>query len=178
MKLLAHCTVGSASSTAISSASVELRVFIFCLFDRDNTALSPIIVNVTGGLQDQCRFEDENGEWIKFTPDFATNHTGRYKKHGKWVKPVYPAAINLQGSIPTPYIFDDRADFREIGQALYEWYKTPKEERKAAGQKGVEFIRNSEVGMSRDSMCQRVIDSLDGCFETFQPRNRFELHLV
>ena len=71
---------------------------------------TPIINNVTGELQDQCRFVDENSEWISFDEDFATNHTGTYKQHGKWVKPVYPAAINLQGSIPTPYIFDDRAN--------------------------------------------------------------------
>ena len=34
----------------------------------------PIIATVTGGMQDQMRFEDENGEWIKFTPEFGSNH--------------------------------------------------------------------------------------------------------
>ena len=32
--------------------------------------------------------------------------------------------------------------------------------------------------MSRDNMCQRIVDSIEGCFDTFQPRNRFELTLV
>ena len=59
-----------------------------------------IINNVTGGLQDQMRFEDENGNWIEFNDKFASNHTGRYKTHGVWAKPVFPASINLQGSIP------------------------------------------------------------------------------
>ena len=27
---------------------------------------TPIIANVTGGMQDQMRFEDENGDWIEF----------------------------------------------------------------------------------------------------------------
>jgi glycosyltransferase involved in cell wall biosynthesis len=44
---------------------------------------TPIIANVTGGMQDQMRFEDEEGNW--FTPDaeIPSNHTGRYKKHGR-----------------------------------------------------------------------------------------------
>ena len=31
---------------------------------------TPIINNVTGGLQDQCGFTDENGDWIRFNQDF------------------------------------------------------------------------------------------------------------
>lgn len=148
------------------------------------SAGTPIVVNVTGGLQDQCGFiNPKTGKY--FTADDYIEVKTLHRKdewghlqHGEWVKPVWPSNISLQGSVPTPYIFDDRADFREIGHALYEWYKTPKEERVAAGKKGAEFIRNSEVGMSRDNMCQRIVDSVDKCFETFQPRNNFELHLV
>jgi len=59
---------------------------------------TPIINNVTGGLQDQCGFVDENDEWIRFDGTFATNHTGKYKLHGVWVKPVFPSNRSLQGS--------------------------------------------------------------------------------
>ena len=145
---------------------------------------TPIVVNVTGGLQDQCGFiNPKTGKY--FTADDYIEVKTLHRKedwstlqHGEWVKPVWPSNISLQGSVPTPYIFDDRADFREIGNALYEWYKTPKEERIAAGRKGVEFIKNDEVGMSRDNMCQRVVDSIEGCFSSFAPRKRFELHLA
>ena len=148
------------------------------------SAGTPIVVNVTGGLQDQCGFiNPKTGEY--FTADDYIEVKTLHRKdewghleHGEWVKPVWPSNISLQGSVPTPYIFDDRADFRDVGQALYEWYKTPKEERELAGKKGADFIRNSEVGMSRDNMCQRIVDSIEGCFEIFQPRNRFELNLV
>ena len=51
---------------------------------------TPIIANVTGGMQDQMRFEDENGDWINFDADIPSNHTGAYKKHGKWAFPVFP----------------------------------------------------------------------------------------
>lgn len=148
------------------------------------SAGTPIVVNVTGGLQDQCGFINPSTgkyfsaeEYVQVKTLHRKDEWGHIQ-HGEWVKPVWPSNISLQGSVPTPYIFDDRADFRDVGQALYEWYKTPKEDRKVSGQKGAEFIRNPEVGMSRDNMCQRVVDSIEGCFDTFQPRNRFELTLV
>jgi hypothetical protein len=50
---------------------------------------TPIINNVTGGLQDGCRFENENGDWIEFDTEFSSNHTGRYKQHGKWAEDLF-----------------------------------------------------------------------------------------
>jgi hypothetical protein len=47
-----------------------------------------IIGNVTGGMQDQMRFEDENGKWIDFDENFCSNHFGTYKKHGA-IEEVY-----------------------------------------------------------------------------------------
>jgi glycosyltransferase involved in cell wall biosynthesis len=40
---------------------------------------TPIIANVTGGMQDQMRFEDENGEWFTPSADIPSNHRGTYK---------------------------------------------------------------------------------------------------
>jgi len=148
------------------------------------SAGTPIVVNVTGGLQDQCGFINPKTSKYFTADDYIEVKTLHRKEewselqHGEWVKPVWPSNISLQGSVPTPYIFDDRADYREIGNALYEWYKTPKEERVAAGRKGVEFIKNPEVGMSRDNMCQRVVDSIEGCFQNWQPAKRFDLHMI
>ena len=67
---------------------------------------TPIINNVTGGLQDGCRFEDENGDWIEFTTDFPSNHNGTYRIHGEWCKPVFPSNRSIQGSPMTPYILN------------------------------------------------------------------------
>jgi len=148
------------------------------------SAGTPIVVNVTGGMQDHCGFINPNTGKFFTEDDYIEVHSlnrgdewGNLQ-HGEWVKPVWPSNLSLQGSVPTPYIFDDRADFRQIGEALYEWYKTPKEERKSAGLKAREFIMNPEVGMSRSNMCQRMIDSVEGCFQNFTPRTRFELHLA
>jgi glycosyltransferase involved in cell wall biosynthesis len=137
---------------------------------------TPSIVNVTGGLQDHCRFEDENGNWIDFDTEFASNHTGRYQKHGEWVKPVFPSNRSLQGSIPTPYIFDDRVRFEDVADAIMYWYNMSREERKAHGLKGHEWMKSNESMMSARVMCERMIECIDTCFDNWTPRKRFDIY--
>ena len=79
---------------------------------------TPIIANTTGGMQDQMRFVDENGKWFTPSPDVPSNHRGTYKEHGEWAFPLYPATRSVQGSPPTPYIFDDRLDFRDLAEKI------------------------------------------------------------
>jgi glycosyltransferase involved in cell wall biosynthesis len=136
-----------------------------------------IIANVTGGMQDQMRFE-HNGKWIDFTPDFPSNHRGTVKDHGDWAVPVFPSNISLVGSVPTPYIFDDRCAPEEVAKALCEVYGMPKEERERRGMLAREWVTSDESGMSARQMCENVIDSMDEAFEKFTPRPRFELHKV
>ena len=44
-----------------------------------------IVANVTGGLQDQMGFVDDEGtpihEDVHFNAEWGSNHDGRYKKH-------------------------------------------------------------------------------------------------
>ena len=137
-----------------------------------------LINNVTGGLQDQCRFEDENGNWIDFNEDFGSNHAGIYKKHGKWVKPVYPAGINLQGSVPTPYIFDDRADVRDVANAIRYWYNMSSEERNVCGLTGREWATSKEAGFTADSMASSFRTSMDQVMESWVQPKRFNMYNV
>ena len=138
----------------------------------------PIIATVTGGMQDQMRFEDENGEWIKFTEEFGSNHRGKYKKHGKWAYPVFPSNLSLVGSVPTPYIFDDRAEPFDIAAQIEALYKTKmetpevyKEQCKAA----YEWATSDESMMSARKMSENVIDGIDETFAKWEPRYAFEL---
>jgi glycosyltransferase involved in cell wall biosynthesis len=148
------------------------------------SAGTPIVVNVTGGLQDQCGFINPKTNKYFTADDYLEIHTlnDRRKwsnlKHGEWVKPIWPSNLSIQGSIPTPYIFDDRADYRDVGDALYEWYKMPKENRKECGLKGRQYILNSDVGMSRENMAIRIIDSVNTTLSNFEKREKFELFLV
>lgn len=139
---------------------------------------TPIINNVTGGLQDHMRFEDENGKWIEFDADFPSNHTGRYKKHGIWAKPVFPSNRSLQGSVPTPYIFDDRVNFTDVADAIMYWYNLSADTRKSYGQMGTEWVKSSESMMSSKHMCDNFIKHINICFERWTPRKRFDMYKV
>ena len=133
-----------------------------------------IIANVTGGMQDQMRFEDENGNWIDFTSEFPSNHFGKYKKHGEWAVPVFPNNMSLVGSPTTPYIWDDKLDFRELTQAIQQVYEMSSEERKAKGLKAREWVTSDESGMSARVMCENIIKDIDLTLNTFKPRKSFE----
>ena len=134
-----------------------------------------IIANVTGGMQDQMRFEYNDGKWINFTPDFPSNHRGTFKKCGKWAIPVYPSNISMVGSVPTPYIFDDRCAPEDVAKALEQVYNMGKEERTRRGLLAREWATSDESGMSARQMCTNVIQAMDETFEKFTPRSRFDL---
>lgn len=135
----------------------------------------PIIATVTGGMQDQMRFEDENGKWIKFTEKFGSNHRGKYKKHGNWAFPVFPSNLSLVGSVPTPYIFDDRAEPFDIAEQIMACHKSGKTYREFIGQEAHKWVISDESMMSASNMCKNVIEGIDETFAKWQPRHRFEL---
>ena len=137
-----------------------------------------LINNVTGGLQDQCRFEDETGKWIEFNEKFGSNHAGKYKTHGIWVKPVFPGAINLQGSIPTPYIFDDRCSIRDVADAIRYWYTAGEKERIDCGLAGREWAISEEAGFTAKQMCTRFAKAIDTTLENWVAPERFSLYNV
>lgn len=133
-----------------------------------------IIANVTGGMQDQMRFE-KDGKWIDFTSDFPSNHKGTIKKHGKWALPVYPSNSSIQGSVPTPYIYDDRCKPEDAADQIAVLYNMSKEERQERGLAGREWATGEEAGFTGETMGKRVIEAVDELFTTWQPREEFEL---
>jgi glycosyltransferase involved in cell wall biosynthesis len=137
-----------------------------------------IIANVTGGMQDQMRFEDENGNWLEFTPEFPSNHFGTYKKCGKWAVPVFPSNMSLVGSPITPYIWDDRLDFRDLANAIQKVYEMSPEERQENSKAAREWVTSDESGMSARMMCNNVIKDIDLTLEKFTPKKSYEFLLV
>jgi hypothetical protein len=124
------------------------------------------------------RFEDEDGNWIKFTESFGSNHLGKYKKHGKWAFPVFPSNVSLIGSPPTPYIFDDRCDFRDVANQLASAYALKMEdsnEYAKLGKAAYEWVTSDEAMMTAANMCVNVIDGIDETFKTWTPRSLFDL---
>jgi len=134
----------------------------------------PIIGNVSGGMQDQMRFEDENGKWIDFSEKFPSNHYGTYKKCGEWAFPVFPSNLSIVGSIPTPYIWDDRADFRDIAKQMEAVFNTPKERRLELGKAAREWVTSDESMMSAKNMSKNVIEAIEETLATWKPRPKYE----
>lgn len=134
-----------------------------------------IVANVTGGMQDQMKFEDENGNWIDFNKNFPSNHRGTYKKHGEWAEPVFPSNISLAGSVGTPYIFDDRCRPEDVAEALSKVYNLSPEERKRRGMKGREWVTSDESGMSAKVMSKNILDGIEETLESFVPRPSYDL---
>ena len=139
------------------------------------TVGTPIIVNVTGGLQDQCGFRDFDGDLL--TPDeyieLGSNHDRVYTEHGDWVKPVYPSNRSLQGSPPTPYIWDDRCKPEDVAPLLREFYDMGRKERKRLGALGTEFCKENQ--MTAGEMGQNFIKSMNGAFENWKPKKRYTM---
>jgi len=133
-----------------------------------------IIANVTGGMQDQMGFEDEYGNWYTPSPEIPSNHTGRYKNHGVWAFPVFPTNRSIQGSPKTPYIWDDRCNAEDAAARISEVYALDKEIRDGLGKTGRHWALN-EAGFTGEAMGERAINAIDQLFNTWTPREKYEL---
>ena len=144
---------------------------------------TPVVINVTGGLQDQCGFK-RNGKFL--TEDDYVEIGSLHDKDnpivdeltwGEWVEPIWPSNRSLQGSPITPYIFDDRCSYKDIGEAIEKWYEKGRDECESAGLKGNEFITGAG-DMASETMGEKFIEAIDGCFENWKPRQRFDIYKV
>jgi glycosyltransferase involved in cell wall biosynthesis len=160
---VADCTINIANNEGFGLGTAESIM-----------AGTPIIVTVTGGLQDQCGFNYTADDYIKIGSLHKTNFNSK-TKHGLWVKPVWPAAININGSPITPYIYDDRVNNGEVADAITEMYFLGGEQRKHNGQVGREWaIKN----LSAKVMCDSMSEGIQNTIKNFTPRERYNLYKV
>ncbi len=134
---------------------------------------TPIIANVTGGMQDQMRFEDKNGDWYTPNPDVPSNHKQTYTKCGEWALPVFPSNLSLVGSPKTPYIYDDRCSAEDAALQIKAMYDMGKERRQRIGESGRKWALSDEAGFTAEKMSNKVVDGMDELFSTWVPRKKF-----
>lgn len=137
---------------------------------------TPIIANTTGGMQDQMRFVDDEGNWYTNDQDVPSNHNATYTKHGVWALPVYPKAISMVGSPATPYIFDSRANIDDVAERIKQLYGMSPESRKAMGALGMEWALGDEAGFTSEKMGERFVEGMEELFSTWSPREKFEFY--
>ena len=141
---------------------------------------TPIIVNVTGGLQDQCGFTLDGKEltaedYVKIGSLHDWRVWADKLEYGEWVKPVFSKVQTLVGSVPTPYIIDDKVDIYEVADAMKYWYDIPKKDRKKRGLAGREWMLN-EGGLNHTNMCKTLSDGMETAFQNWRPKERFGLY--
>jgi glycosyltransferase involved in cell wall biosynthesis len=141
---------------------------------------TPIIVNVTGGLQDQCAFTLDGKEltaedYVKIGSVHDWRVWADKLGHGEWVNPVFSKVQTLVGSVPTPYIIDDKVDIYEVADAMKYWYDIPKKDRKKRGLAGREWMLN-EGGLNHTNMCKTLSDGMETAFQNWRPKDRFGLY--
>ena len=114
---------------------------------------TPTIATVLGGLQDQMGFKIDGREITTddFTAEVGSNSNKQLStEHGEWTYPLWPNH-SLQGSVPTPYIYDSRPTIEDITSGLEFWKNQSKSERIRKGISGRNWaIENNftEKGMN------------------------------
>ena len=141
---------------------------------------TPIIVNVTGGLQDQCGFTLDGKEltaedYVKIGSLHDWRVWADKLEYGEWVKPVFSKVQTLVGSVPTPYIIDDKVDIYEVADAMKYWYDVTKEDRKKRGLAGRKWMLN-DGGLNHTNMCKTLSDGMETAFQNWKPKERFGLY--
>jgi glycosyltransferase involved in cell wall biosynthesis len=161
---IADCTINIANNEGFGLATAESIM-----------AGTPIIVNVTGGLQDQCGFNFYPDDYISI----GSLHNREKSKHlvleGEWAFPIWPSTININGSPQTPYIFDDRVNDEEVAKTIKQIYDMGRKERKLRGLAGREWaIKN----LSAKLMCDLMTDGIDTTIKNFKPKERYNIYKV
>jgi len=116
---------------------------------------TPIIVNMTGGLQEQVT---DGEEWF-----------------GVGIKPVAKAVI---GSLNVPYIYEDRINKDDFINALLKVHNMTKAERKELGSMGRQHVLKN---YNFESYCDQWVETMDeicekyGSWETRKGYNRWKL---
>ena len=166
---LSDCTINIAGNEGFGLVTAESVM-----------AGTPIIVNVTGGMQDQCGFKID-GKYVTADEYKEIGSLHDYRKwedkvtHGEWVKPVWSRVQTMVGSVPTPYIIDDKVDVVEVSDAIRYWYDKSREERKEAGLKGREEFMG-EMGLSAKNQNKCMADGIEKAIANFKPKDRYNLY--
>ena len=126
---MADCTINISDAEGFGLATLESL-----------SCETPIIVNMTGGLQEQVT---DGEEWF-----------------GIGIEPASKAVI---GSQDVPYIYEDRLNKKDFIDALRKMYSMPKEERAELGRKGTEHVRKNYNFKNFEN---NWIDLMDSIYES------------
>jgi glycosyltransferase involved in cell wall biosynthesis len=123
---MADCTINISDAEGFGLATLESL-----------SCGTPIIVNMTGGLQEQVT----NGvDWFGIG--------------------LEPASKTIIGSQPVPYIYEDRLNEKQVVDALKAIYEATPEEREEMGKKGIEHVQKNYNFEDFERSWVELIDSI------------------
>jgi glycosyltransferase involved in cell wall biosynthesis len=114
---------------------------------------TPIIVNMTGGLQEQV-YDREQEEWF-----------------GVGIEPVSKAII---GSQDIPYIYEDRISKEDFIDALMNLYNLTEEERRALGEKGREYVERKYSFKNYTESWDRILKDIHKRHGSWDTRTNYK----
>lgn len=165
---LVDCTINIANAEGFGLATLESIM-----------AGTPIIVNVTGGLQDQCGFnidgkEFNHDDYIKLG-SLCDKEKWDFLSHGNWVVPVWSTSQTLNGSPLTPYIFDDNVNYIDVKDAILKMYNLGKDKRKEYGMEGRMWaIKN----LSSKVMCDKLIEGIESGLLNYKKKEKYQIYKI
>ena len=144
---MADCTINVSDAEGFGLATLESL-----------SCETPIIVNMTGGLQEQVT-DGKNNFGI----------------------PVYPASKAIIGSQPIPWIYEDRLNGDDVVEAMEKIFKMPKEEREKMGELGRDHVmKNYNFEDFNNSWVDLMlkINDQEGSWDTRKYKKRWSIKEV
>lgn len=111
---------------------------------------TPILVNLTGGLQEQVT---DGEEWFGIG--------------------ITPSSRTLNSSQGVPYIYEDRVSQDSFMRALYDMYRMSESDREAMGQKGREHVLNNYGFEKFNASWDKIITEVHEEFGSWSNRKKY-----
>jgi hypothetical protein len=83
----------------------------------------------------------------------------------------------MVGSVPTPYIIDDKVDVYEVTEAIKYWYDIPREERKNKALIGRKEFQG-EMGLNAKNQNKQMADGILKAIENWKPKQKFNVYKI
>lgn len=137
---------------------------------------TPILTNVTGGLQDQCGFKKSDGTYFTEQDYIELQSLSQIgnRPHGlswsDWCIPIFSKFHTNVGSVPTPYIWEDYCTIKDTADAIYSMYTKSDKERQNMGKLGRKYLTTNNFNAI--SLGKNIINSVKYTIKQFKPKER------
>jgi len=152
---MADCTINISDAEGFGLATLESLA-----------TETPIIVTMTGGLQEQVTELKEVSEESMLTRNNNKRKRITKFKHGLGIE---PSSKSIIGSQDVPYIYEDRLNGNDVVKALEMFYNFSEEERRKLGQAGRKHVLKNynfeNFGKQWDDIMTRVHETF-GSWDT------------